>query len=123
MFFKGGGLPWVPVGLESGSCYIGVSFYRPLGEKSTLTSSVVQAFDENGEGLVLRGHDFRWDPSREGRTPHLPEDAAAALIEMVLDRYRQERGQLPRRVVIHKSSWYARPNLPGSRRLAKRRPT
>lgn len=115
LFFKGGGLPWVPVGLESGSCYVGVSFYRPLGEESTLTSSVVQAFDENGDGLVLRGHDFRWDPAREGRTPHLPEDAAGALIDMVLDRYRRERRQLPRRVVVHKSSWYEPAELAGFR--------
>ena len=31
---------------------------------------------------MLRGHDFRWDEER-GRSPHLPDDAAHALIEMV----------------------------------------
>ncbi|MFP4512469.1 MAG: argonaute/piwi family protein [Acidimicrobiales bacterium] len=115
MFFKGGGLPWLPSGLSAGTCYIGISFYRPLGERSTLTTSVVQAFDENGDGLVLRGHNFRWDPTREERSAHLPEDAAAALIEMVLDRYRGERKQLPRRVVVHKSSWYEPAELAGFR--------
>lgn len=106
LFFKCGGLPWSPTGLRAGTCHIGISFYRPLGETSTLVSSVVQAFDEHGDGLVLRGHDFRWDERAHGRSPHLPADAAAGLIEMVLERYVKERKQNPRRVVVHKSSWY-----------------
>ena len=55
LYFKVDGLPWGPTGLP-GSCHIGISFFRPLGETSALRTSVVQAFDENGEGLVLRGH-------------------------------------------------------------------
>ncbi len=104
LYYKVGGLPWGPVGLEPASCYIGISFYRPLGASSTLRTSVVQAFDENGEGLVLRGHKFDWDESRQGRSPHLPEELAGSLVSMVFDRYRQERKQLPQRVVIHKTS-------------------
>lgn len=104
LYFKVDGLPWGPIGLPPSSCFIGVSFFRPLGETSTLRTSVVQAFDENGEGLILRGHDFHWDEGRQGRSPHLTEDLAGNLIEMVLDRYEQERKQLPQRVVLHKSS-------------------
>jgi len=29
-----------------------------------MQTSLVQAFDEHGEGLVLRGHDFDWTPTR-----------------------------------------------------------
>ena len=65
LYFKIDGLPWGPTGLPPGSCFIGISFFRPLGESSTLRTSVVQAFDENGEGLVLRGHRFHWD-DRQG---------------------------------------------------------
>jgi hypothetical protein len=104
MYFKIDGLPWSPTGLPSSSCFIGISFFRPLGENSTLRTSVVQAFDENGEGLVLRGHRFHWDERRQGRTPHLTAEQAESLISMVMDRYQAERKQLPRRVVIHKSS-------------------
>jgi hypothetical protein len=103
-YFKAGGLPWGPVGLPAASCIVGVSFFRSLGSVSTLRTSVVQAFDENGEGLVLRGHDFHWDEDKQGRSPHLSEEMAGALIDMVLGRYRAERGQDPRRVVVHKSS-------------------
>jgi len=65
---------------------------------------VVQAFDENGEGLVLRGHDFHWDEAKQGRSPHLTGEMAEKLIAMVLRRYQAERGQSPRRVVVHKTS-------------------
>jgi hypothetical protein len=64
----------------------------------------VQAFDENGEGLVLRGHNFHWDEGKQGKSPHLSEEMAVELIEMVLDRYQEERKQLPQRVVVHKTS-------------------
>lgn len=104
VYFKTGGLPWGPTGLPPDTCFIGVSFTRPLGSASTLHTAVVQAFDEHGEGLVLRGPDFQWDRSREERSPHLPADVANTLLTMVLDRYRDERGTAPRRVVVHKSS-------------------
>ncbi len=106
LYFKAGGLPWGATGLEDGTCYVGIGFYRPLGDNSTLVSSVVQAFDDRGEGLVLRGQSFHWDERHRGRSPHLPADAAAHLLSTVVDRYRAERRQAPRRVVVHKSSWF-----------------
>lgn len=104
LYFKNEGLPWAPSGLPPSSCFIGISFYRPLGETSTLRTSVAQAFDENGEGLVLRGHSFRWNEEKDGRSPHLSEELAGELVKMVLERYKDERKQPPQRVVVHKSS-------------------
>lgn len=108
LYFKAGGYPWGPVGLSAGTCYIGISFYRPLGsELPTVQTSLVQAFDEHGDGLVLRGHDFAWDPNKQNsRSPHLTAEQAAELVKLVLDRYRSEMGQTPRRVVVHKTSRY-----------------
>lgn len=106
LYFKAGGLPWGPTGLVPGSCYIGIGFFRPLGSYlHTLQTSLVQAFDEHGNGLVLRGHDFTWDPEKEGTaSPHLTEGQAFQLIDLVLTRYREEMHQTPQRVVVHKSS-------------------
>jgi hypothetical protein len=75
---------------------------------TVMQTSLAQAFDDRGEGLVLRGHDFEWDPAQnEGtRSPHLTEDQAASLVEMVLDRYEKETDRPPKRVVIHKTSRY-----------------
>ncbi len=104
LYFKADGLPWGPTELPPINCFVGVSFFRPLGDSSSLRTSVVQAFDENGEGLVLRGHDFEWDEEKQGKSPHLSDELAYKLIEMVLKRYQEERKQLPQRVVLHKSS-------------------
>jgi hypothetical protein len=106
LYFKVEGLPWGPTGLAPDSCFIGISFFRPLGETSMLRASVVQAFDENGEGLILRGQDFQWDEDKDGRSPHLTEELAGELIEKILEKYEEERGVLPQRVVVHKSSRY-----------------
>lgn len=104
LYFKVDGLPWGPANLPPSSCFVGVSFYRPLGHASTLRTSLVQAFDENGEGLVLRGHSFHWDEKKDGKTPHLTEELAGTLIDDVLVQYEKLRHQKPTRVVVHKTS-------------------
>lgn len=104
MYFKVGGLPWAPFGLKPSSCYVGVSFYRPLGEASIVQASVARAFNEHGDGLVLRGQEFEWDEDEKGRAPHLPRQYAANLMANVLELYERECNHLPKRVVVHKSS-------------------
>lgn len=105
LYFKAGGIPWTPMGLTPGTCYVGVSFYRPHGSKTnSVRTSVAQAFDEHGDSLILRGQDFAWDEKSNGRSAHLDSKMAQDLIEMVLKRYEDEMKQLPSRVVIHKSS-------------------
>lgn len=104
LYFKADGLPWGPSGLPPGTCFVGISFYRPLGESTTLRTSVVQAFDEDGEGLVLRGPNFHWDDAKDGRAPHLSEELAGQITEMVLEQYKEERHLLPQRVVVQKTS-------------------
>lgn len=105
MYFKVGGLPWGPVDLEPATCFVGVSFFKPLGEPSFMRASIAQAFNEHGDGLVLRGQKFRWDDEL-GKAPHMPAHLAHQLIDEVLERYKIECKQPPRRVVIHKSSQY-----------------
>ena len=105
MYFKVGGLPWGPVGLKPATCFVGISFFRPLGEPSFMRASIAQAFNEHGDGLVLRGQKFQWNDEL-GKSPHLPAHLAEQLVREVLERYKIECKQLPRRVVIHKSSRY-----------------
>ena len=70
-----------------------------------MRASIAQAFNEHGDGLVLRGQKFRWDDEL-GKSPHLPAHLAEQLVKEVLARYKIECKQTPRRVVIHKSSRY-----------------
>jgi len=106
LYFKAGGIPWGPSGLTPGTCYMGVRFYRGLGTANpSMFTSLIQAFDEHGEGLVFRGPDFEWDPqAHETKTPHLRMEDAYKLVQLALIKYHLEMQQLPSRVVIHKSS-------------------
>ncbi|MBK9748870.1 MAG: hypothetical protein IPO91_19110 [Chloroflexi bacterium] len=108
LYFKAGGMPWSPIGLAPSTCYIGISFFKPFSaSKSKMQTSLAQAFDEHGDGLVLRGYEFEWDPNKEGtNSPHLSKPDAYRLIELILTRYTEVMGQSPQRVVVHKSSRY-----------------
>jgi hypothetical protein len=100
VYFKAGGFPWAPVGIPEGTCHLGVTFYRPHGEKSAMRTSVAQAFTENGDAFVLRGSPFEW----EGKWPHLPADEAGRLVKEVIARYTKAMKRPPRRLVVHKQS-------------------
>ena len=104
LYFKSDGLPWGPSNISPGTCFIGVSFFRPVNNAGSIRTSVAQAFDENGEGLVLRGKSFQWDENKQGRSPHLSEELASDLISQMIKRYREERKQSPKKIVIHKTS-------------------
>jgi len=71
-----------------------------------MRSSVAQAFDYLGQGLVLRGEPFEWDEETLGMAPHLQRGAARKLIKDTLSEYTRIGGLPPRRVVIHKTSEY-----------------
>ena len=84
----------------------------------------MQTFNEYGDSLVLRGHEFEWNPDREGsRSPHLSDEQAARLIDLVLDRDERENGSPARRGVAQKSSQYWPAERAGFvERLSKRVP-
>ena len=105
LYHKAGGSPWRLANVDPGVCFVGVSFYRELGAGATrMRTSMAQAFTASGDGYILRGTPFEWD-EREGASPHLDRPSSAALLRGVLELYqRQNRGSLPNRVVIHKSS-------------------
>jgi len=105
LYHKAGGSPWRLADMSSDACYVGVSFYRELGTSDMrMRTSMAQAFTASGDGYVLRGTPFEWD-EQQGRSPHLDRPSAAALLRGVLDLYqRQNKGSLPNRVVVHKTS-------------------
>lgn len=117
MHYKVGAAPWGPVMDSRGALFIGVSFYKPLGsEQGTIRTSVAQAFDERGDGIVLRGKRFHWDEGTDGKSPHLDEDQARELIDDAVKQYSRETGHTPKRIVIHKSSEFWPGELLGFRR-------
>jgi hypothetical protein len=123
LYFKAGGFPWGPLGLTPDSCYLGVSFFRPLGSKSrTVQSALIQAFDHHGQGLVLRGPDFEWDQDKQGTpAPHLSTEVAHQLVDLALEQYGREMDRPPQRVVIHKTSRFWEAEKEGFESAIKKR--
>lgn len=64
----------VPVGIPEGTCHLGVTFFRPHGERSAMRTSVAQAFAENGDAFVLLGNPVRM--GREMAPPFPPRKRA-----------------------------------------------
>ena len=105
-YYKKEGVPWRPITLQPKTCYVGVSFYTAGDEDANVTvrSSVAQAFDYLGQGLVLRGDPFVWDKEQFGRSPHLTKAAARKLVQDVLKEYVRVIHTPPSRIVVHKTS-------------------
>src|SRR5581483_1492102 len=107
-YYKANGVPWRITALGENTCFIGVSFFvdRDITDSLTMRSSIAQAFDYEGQGLILRGDRFDWDEIKNGRTPHLTKELASKLASETLKEYIALRGTAPQRVVIHKTSEY-----------------
>lgn len=105
-YYKADGIPWRPLTLRDDTCYVGISFYRSMevSDKNVMRSSIAQAFDYLGQGLVLRGDPFEWDDRKMGKSPHLKTEMARDLMVRTLEEYRKLKGTLPKRVVVHKTS-------------------
>lgn len=106
LYYKADGVPWRPTSFQQDTCFVGIDFYvaRELKDRLTMRSSVAQAFDYLGQGLVLRGDPFEWNEEKEGRSPHMRKEGARKLIRATLDEYIRVKGSTPKRVVVHKSS-------------------
>lgn len=106
LHYKGSGYPWTMTRMKSGTCYVGISFFKDgTGENSSMRTSLAQIFTFKGEGLVIRGDRFEWDDKKD-RSPHLDKDGAEKILKKAIDLYTDRIGQLPERVVVHKSSKY-----------------
>lgn len=105
IYYKSGGIPWRVTGLERGTCYVGIAFYRDRHD-GTLRTSMAQAFSDQGEGVVLRSEPFKWSPTRKSKSPHLPSDLASDLMTRVISAYEAWHHQPPSRIVVHKWQRY-----------------
>lgn len=106
LHYKGSGYPWTMTRMKQGTCYVGISFFKDQTDDSKkMRTSMAQIFTFTGEGLVIRGDRFEWDTHKD-RSPHLDKNGATKLLKQAIELYTNRIGQLPERVVIHKSSKY-----------------
>lgn len=118
LYYKAGGTPWrlVRDPAQLSACFVGISFFETL-DRSRLTTSMAQVFNELGEGVVVRGGAASL--SKEDRQPHLSGDDCRKLIADALARYRDVHFTLPARVVIHKSSPFSPEEEAGAKRAIR----
>ncbi len=108
-YYKSGCIPWTLTLKDKHTCFIGISFHKVLnGDKNTVRSSVAQAFNYEGKGLIFVGEHFDWNEDEmETPAPHLTYDYAKNLISKVIKEYKSFNKNLPpRRIVIHKTTSY-----------------
>lgn len=98
--------PWTIRDIDADTCYLGISFHRINEvEDNHLRSSIAQAFNKDGKGLVFTGKQFEWNKNKTKVTaPHLKKEYAKELISKVLLQYKKINKHTPKRVVVHKTS-------------------
>ncbi len=118
LYYKAGGTPWrlIRDSSQLSTCFVGISFYESL-DRSRLTTSMAQVFNELGEGVVVRGGAASL--SKDDRQPHLSGDDCYRLITDALNRYREVHRTLPARLVIHKSSGFSKEEEEGAKRAIR----
>ncbi len=99
-------IPWTIKDIDADTCYLGISFHKVTNqENNQLRSSIAQAFNKDGKGLVFTGKQFEWKSDRtKVSTPHLKYEYAKELVCNVLDQYIKINKHTPKRIVVHKTS-------------------
>lgn len=105
-YYKNGGIPWTITLKDKTTCFIGISFHRVQDpDKNLVRSSIAQAFNYEGKGIIFIGKQFEWDPdSTNTPAPHLTYSYAEELIQNILAEYKKYNKVPPARVVIHKTT-------------------
>lgn len=106
-YYKSGSIPWTLRVEDKDSCFIGISFHKLINqENNILRSSIAQAFNFEGKGLIFVGKQFEWNKKiTKTAAPHLSYEYAKDLIENVIKTYQDYNdNKKPTRVVIHKTT-------------------
>lgn len=99
------------------ACYVGVSFYRSRDRK-IISTSLAQVFNENGNGIILRGTPVKQD--KDDRIPHLTYQQAYDLLFQALEHYKFAVNTIPGRLVLHKTSKFYDDELQGFEEAARK---
>ena len=102
-FYKAGGVPWKAADIRPGVCYVGLTYKRldDLRYRDDRTACcAAQMFLDSGDGVVFKGAVGPWYGKKAGDY-HLTREAAANVMHMATEAYREIRGEYPRELFIH----------------------
>jgi argonaute-like protein implicated in RNA metabolism and viral defense len=118
LYYKASGTPWALIrkDMSETTCYAGLSFYKSRDKKTTQTS-IAQIFNEVGKGVILRGEEIK--KQKDDRSPHLTGEQAYKLLYDSLKEYHEAIRQMPKRLVLHKTSNFNDAEVDGFKSAAK----
>lgn len=116
-YTKAGGVPWKLADTPPNGMFVGIGYaMRKTGDKR-FAIGAAQVFDEKGTGLQFVGSTAAQDDGTrfDGSNPFLTRPQMQTLLGRALNLYQhQHGGQLPRRVVVHKSTEWRRLETEGA---------
>lgn len=121
-YVKAGGVPWklAPIqGVPDGTAYIGLAYaLRGDPRQAQFVTCCSQVFDADGGGMQFVAYDAH-DPIEDAhlarRNPYLSRDDMRAVLARSLQLYqRRNGGNVPRRVVVHKTTAFREGELDGA---------
>lgn len=108
LLYKAKKIPWKFSEFEDNTCYIGIGFYRDFSQSNVImNASMAQVFLSTGDSFILIGDKFIYTTQKEDLEPRLDLDNATSIVNKVLDFYKNQKGNYPSRLVIHKTSNYS----------------
>lgn len=120
IYYKATGIPWKLVEIDENTCYTGISFYNEIGRKGkSMRAAIAQVYMRTGESQVIRGKPFEWDEENRGRTVRLNSSQMADIIQDSVNLFFRQRGKLPRRIVVHKSTRFSDEEIDGCEQASK----
>jgi hypothetical protein len=114
IYYKATGIPWKLADIDENTCFIGISFYREIMKGNmAMRASIAQVYMRTGESQVITGRPFEWDQQRKGRFVQLSPSQMAQIIKDSVQIFEKQRGKLPERLVVHKSSRFSSEEIEG----------
>jgi hypothetical protein len=99
------GHPWKTKKMDHGTCYAGLSFYRDKdGDGNVIRAALAHVFAREDYNIIQSEplNDITED---ENGQPHVSKEGAKNIAEQIVNYYKKRnRGAIPERIVLHKSS-------------------
>jgi argonaute-like protein implicated in RNA metabolism and viral defense len=116
LYVKAGGLPWRLANSQPGTAFIGLSYaLKPGDVDNRFVSCCSQIFDDSGTGLRFLTYGTE-AAHVERRNPFLSRTEMARLMDRSLSLYQNDRmGQIPARIVVHKTTRFTDDEVAGCR--------
>lgn len=113
LYYKGGGIPWRLKEDGPETCFVGISFHHlKTNQKHLVFSSIAQAFSSKGDGFAIKGDSIPWI-GKPGRDVHLNYEQAKELGKQIVQQYKEHTGNIPLRIVLHKTSKFTKDEVDG----------